>query len=192
MKVGDVRQFEWIAPLYDLFTPEIDASALEQGLELAERPIKRVLDVGGGTGRAARSITAHRRIVADPARGMIAQARDHGLEAVRAGGANLPVQDDSIDAVLLVDALHHISDQHGTLTEAHRVLRPGGVLVVIDFDPTTIRGRLLVASEHLFRFDSTFQSPESLRDSMARSGFETTITERCFAYTVVGTIARNS
>jgi ubiquinone/menaquinone biosynthesis C-methylase UbiE len=191
MSVGDVRQFDWIAPLYDLVTPGIDAAALEQGLELAERPIERVLDVGGGTGRAARSITASRRIVADPAHGMTAQAREHGLEAVRAGGANLPVRDDSIDAVLLVDALHHISAHRDTLNEAHRVLRPGGVLVVIDFDPTTIRGRLLAASEHLFGFDSTFQSPAALRESMGQSGFETTITERSVAYTVVGTVARD-
>jgi ubiquinone/menaquinone biosynthesis C-methylase UbiE len=192
MSVGDVRQFDWIAPLYDLVTPGIDAAALEQGLELAERPIERVLDVGGGTGRAARSITASRRIVADPAHGMTAQARDHGLEAVRAGGAKLPVRDDSIDAVLLVDALHHISDRRGTLTEAHRVLRRGGVLVVLDFDPTTVRGRLLAASERLFGFDSTFQSPGSLRDSMAESGFETTLTDRGFAYTVVGAVPGSS
>lgn len=192
MKVGDVRQFEWIAPLYDIFTPEIDVSMLKPGLKFAERPLERVLDIGGGTGRAARSVTADRRIVADPALGMLAQARDHDLEVVRADGAKLPVRDASIDAVLIVDALHHISDRRGALTEAHRVLRPGGVLIVVEFDPTTVRGRLLVAGEHLLGFNSAFQPPELLRDSMARSGFETTTIERGFAYTIVGSKARTS
>jgi ubiquinone/menaquinone biosynthesis C-methylase UbiE len=191
MNVGDVRQFEWIAPLYDPFTPRPDVSTFEQGLDLAERPIERVLDVGGGTGRAARSVTAPRRIVADPAAAMLAQAREHDLETVRASGSQLPVRDASIDAVLIVDALHHISDQTGTLAEAHRVLRPGGVLVVVEFDPTTVRGRLLVASEHLIGFDSTFQPPASLRDLLAQSGFETTIPERGFVYTIVGTKAQH-
>ena len=192
MEVGDVRQFEWIAPLYDFFTPEIDESTLKRGLELANRPIERVLDVGGGTGRAARSVTADCRIVADPALEMLTQARDHDLVVIRADGSTLPVRKTTVDAVLIVDALHHISDQHGALAEAHRVLRPGGVLIVVEFDPTTVRGRLLVAGEHLIGFDSTFQPPELLRDSMIRSGFDTTITERGFTYTVVGSKARTN
>lgn len=190
MDVGDVWQFEWVAPLYDYFTPEIDAGTLEAGVDHAERPIESVLDVGGGTGRAARSITASRRVVADPAAGMLARAREHGLEAVRADGSCLPVRDGSVDAVLIVDALHHISDQRGTLDEAYRVLRPGGVLVVFEFDPTTVRGRLLAASERLIRFDSTFHPPKSLKRSIDGSGFEPTMVDRGFAYTVVGTKVR--
>lgn len=187
MTVGDVRQFEWIAPLYDVLTPAIDASSIERGLALAERPVERVIDVGGGTGRAARAVSAPRRIVVDPARGMTARALAHDLEAVRADGATLPLGDASVDAVLIVDALHHVADRRGALTESHRVLRPGGVLVVVEFDPTTVRGRLLVAGEHLVGLDSTFQPPESLREAMARIGFDTRITDGGFAYTVVGT-----
>lgn len=189
MTVGDVRQFDWIAPLYDRVTPAIDAATLERGLQFAERPVERVLDVGGGTGRAARSVTAQARIVVDPARGMLAEARARDLEGVRADGAALPVRDESIDAVLLVDALHHIAEQRGTLREASRVLRPGGVLVVVDVDPTTVRGRLLVAAEHLLGFDSSFQPPAERGAALAQSGFESRITERGFVYTVVGETA---
>lgn len=187
MNAGDVKQFEWIAPAYDHFTPEVDDSTLRDALELADRPIERILDVGGGTGRAARAIHADRRIVVDPALGMLERAREHDTEPIRADGATLPLQDASVDAVLVVDALHHISDRHGTLRDAHRVLRPGGVLVVVEFDPTTVRGRLLAATEHLVGFDSTFQPPGHLRDDMERSGFDTTITDRGFTYTVTGT-----
>jgi ubiquinone/menaquinone biosynthesis C-methylase UbiE len=186
MSAGDVKQFEWIAPLYDYVTPEVDGPTLEAALALADRPIERVLDVGGGTGRAARAVPATQRIVADPALEMLAKARDNDVEAVRADGATLPFEADCVDAVLVVDAFHHVADRRGVLRDAHRVLRPGGALVVVEFDPTTVRGRLLAAAEHLVGFDSTFQPPGYLRDDMERHGFDTTITDRGFTYTVAG------
>lgn len=186
MDAGDVRYFEWFSPLYDLFMPAADSTQFEQGFELADRPIERVLDVGGGTGRAVRSVDVPERLVADPATGMLLRASKHGLAVVRADGSQLPFDDASIDAVLIVDALHHISDQLGVLTEAYRILRPGGVLIVSEFDPSTLRGRLLVAGEQLVGFDSTFHTPLTLRNAMARGGFDATITEKGFGYTVVG------
>ncbi|MFC6754893.1 methyltransferase type 11, partial [Halorubrum tibetense] len=50
--VGDVRFFDRVAPLYDRVMPAADGSVLAAGLDRAERPIDRLLDVGGGSGRA--------------------------------------------------------------------------------------------------------------------------------------------
>jgi ubiquinone/menaquinone biosynthesis C-methylase UbiE len=36
--------------------------------------------------------------------------------------------DNSLDAVLLYDAFHHLSDPNGVLKELHRVLKPDGIL----------------------------------------------------------------
>jgi ubiquinone/menaquinone biosynthesis C-methylase UbiE len=186
MSVGDVWQFEWVAPLYDRFIPPVDPSTFDRAFELAGRPIERVLDVGGGTGRGARVVTAPRRVVVDPASRMTNRARDHELEAVRADGSRLPIRETSVDAVLIVDALHHIADRRGALAEAYRVLRPGGVLIVVEFDPSTVRGRLLVAGEGLLGFDSTFEPPASLRERLGEAGFEVAIPDRGFDYTAVG------
>lgn len=188
MAPGDVRHFEWIAPVYDHFMPAAGAAPIERGFDLAARSIDRIVDVGGGTGRAARATGVSERIVADPARGMLARARDHHLEAIQAEGSQLPLRNHSVDAVLIVDALHHIPHQQETLAETYRVLRPGGVLIVRDFDPTTIRGRLLVAGEHLVGFESTFRTPTSLSEAMADSGFDPRVLERGFGYTVVGRV----
>jgi len=38
------------------------------------------------------------------------------------------LQDDSLDAVLLYDILHMLSDPNGVLNELHRVLKPNGIL----------------------------------------------------------------
>lgn len=186
MAIGDVRHFEWIAPLYDLFMPAADESTLERGFELAERPIERVLDVGGGTGRAARAVSVSERIVVDPAAGMLSQATQHDLTAVRADGSRLPVREESVDAVLIVDALHHIADRSAALAEAHRVIRPGGVLVVFEFDPSCVRGRLLAIGERLIRFDSTFETPAGLGKMIQSAGFEPSLLDQGFTYTLVG------
>jgi ubiquinone/menaquinone biosynthesis C-methylase UbiE len=36
--------------------------------------------------------------------------------------------DNRLDAVILYDAFHHLSDSNGVLKELHRVLKPDGIL----------------------------------------------------------------
>ncbi len=55
-----------------------------------------------------------------------------GLEPVESSiEAALPaLESDAFDAVLLVNVLEHLADADGTLAECHRLLAPGGVLLV--------------------------------------------------------------
>lgn len=187
---GDIRQFELFAPVYDLVVPSADPAALRAALETATRPLVRLLDVGGGTGRGARAVELPSRVVVDPAKRMLRRARENGLSTVRADGSRLPVADSAVDAVLVTDALHHISDQRGVIHEARRVLAPGGVLVIQEFDPTTVLGRLLAGGEQLVGFDSTFRSPTALRDTVARAGFDVSVVETGVEYLVAGVYPR--
>jgi len=183
---GDVAYFERFARQYERFMPATDERALRAGLALAERDIERVVDVGGGTGRAVRAIDVPERIVVDAAHGMLGEARRLGLDGVRADGASLPFADGTIDAVFIVDALHHVADRTGALAEASRVLRPGGVLVCLEFDRATLRGRALVAIEHLVGFDSEFFTPEELAAGVENAGLDAAVPSRGFGYTVAG------
>ncbi len=47
----------------------------------------------------------------------------------------VPLADASADAVLMVNLYHELDDRPGSLHEALRILRPGGRLVVCDWDP---------------------------------------------------------
>jgi ArsR family transcriptional regulator len=47
----------------------------------------------------------------------------------------LPIQDDALDAATLLLVLHHLPDPAAALTEAARVLRPGGRLLICDMLP---------------------------------------------------------
>ncbi|ERH11935.1 MAG: hypothetical protein J07HB67_00946, partial [halophilic archaeon J07HB67] len=51
---GDVRFFDRVAGLYDLVVPSASPADLRAGLRFADRPVERVVDAAGGTGRAAR------------------------------------------------------------------------------------------------------------------------------------------
>ncbi|WP_458187912.1 class I SAM-dependent methyltransferase [Haladaptatus sp. NG-WS-4] len=183
---GDISYFDRVARYYDFFSPDADGEILAEGLAQAERPIERAVDLAGGTGRAARVLQVPERIVVDAAAGMLEQARGHGLASVRGDAARLPLRSESVDAVVVSDALHHVGDVPSTLTEIARVLRPGGVLVVREFNPATFRGTLLVRGEHLIGMDSTFFTPDELVRKLSDANLVPRVRNRDFDYTVAG------
>ncbi|SMO43071.1 class I SAM-dependent methyltransferase [Halorubrum cibi] len=185
--LGDVRFFDRIAPLYDLVMPPASGAALAAGFDRAERPIDRLLDVGGGSGRASAALTGPDITVVDASSGMLRRARTaRGLSAVAGDAGRLPFRDGSVDAAMVVDAFHHLPDREAALGEIVRVLAPGGVLVVRDFDPAHPLGRLLVAGEHAIGMRSRFSTPDALATDMAAVGLDPAVVDRGFGYTVSG------
>ena len=185
--LGDVGFFDRVAPLYDLAMPPADGEALAAGLDHADRPIERLLDVGGGSGRAAAALTGPDITVVDASVGMLSRARrGRGLSGVAGDAGRLPFRDESVDAVTIVDAFHHLPDQDAALAEAARVLAPGGALVVREFDPEHPLGRLLVAGEHAIGMESRFRTPSGLASAMDAVDLDPRIVDRGFGYTVVG------
>jgi SAM-dependent methyltransferase len=101
-----------------------------------------VLDVGGGAGAYALPLARDGYAVhlVDPVERHVEQARaasrrqpDAPLaDAIVADARGLPYHDAGADAVLLLGPLYHLTerrDRLAALTEARRVLRPGGLLV---------------------------------------------------------------
>ncbi|MFB6221147.1 MAG: methyltransferase domain-containing protein, partial [Halolamina sp.] len=93
---------------------------------------------------------------------------------------------DTIDAVVVVDAYHHLPDQAAALAEAARVVAPGGVVVIRDFDPTTPVGRLIEAGESLFGMASRFADADDVAAALTRAGLHSRVLDRGTTYTVVG------
>ncbi|HYF47039.1 MAG TPA: methyltransferase domain-containing protein [Acidimicrobiales bacterium] len=94
-----------------------------------------VLDVGGGTGVHARWLAeqGHDVTLVDAMAEHVERATADGSYRARVGDARtLEEEDGSVDAVLLLGPLYHlteVADRGQALGEAHRVLRPGGALV---------------------------------------------------------------
>ncbi len=58
----------------------------------------------------------------------VARRRHEGIPFVVAAAEDLPFDDESFDHVLLLSVLEHVQDWRLTLSEAVRVLKPGGIL----------------------------------------------------------------
>lgn len=61
-----------------------------------------------------------------------------GLTFIPGDAENLPFQDESFDIVLNVESSHCYGDVPRFLSEVHRVLRPGGLLLLADPRPTQV------------------------------------------------------
>ncbi len=103
-----------------------------------------LVDMGTGTGRVLELLAPYveRAVGVDLSREMLAVARANldraGLNhcMVRQGDiTQLPLPAASADAVTIHQVLHYASDPAAVVAEAARVLRPGGLLVVIDVAP---------------------------------------------------------
>lgn len=218
---GDVRFFDRIAPLYDVAMPPVRPADLRAGFRLADRPIRRVLDAAGGTGRAARAVRvatdgtwADGHTAADTSRadaetdvggassgpadvtvldvsaGMLGRAAADGLDTVRGDARLPPIRPGAVDAVVIADALHHVPDWSEALTALVETVAPGGVVVVREFDPTTLRGWALARLEHLAGMDSAFATPEQVRERLTAAGLRAYTLQPGFGYTVVGVVPR--
>ena len=185
-RLADRLLFDRLSGLYARAMPPAKGARLRAGLALADGPVERGLDLGGGPGRAAAAVGEVDWTVVDLAGGMLRTARRRGHAAVRGDATRVPVADDAVDAVVIVDALHHMPDHPAVFAEVARVLRPGGVVVVREFDPRTLRGRVVVAGEWLAGFGSTFRTPDALSTVVAAAGLSPTVLDRGFGYTVAG------
>lgn len=121
-------------------------SAVEEAIlaGLATREIDLFLDLGTGTGRMLELLAGHYRqgVGVDTSREMLAVARAKlnaagiGNAQVRLGDiADLSEHARSADVVMLHQVLHYFDDPGTALAAAADCLKPGGVLLAVDFAP---------------------------------------------------------
>ena len=121
--------------------PIADMAGYERTLERTASLLKAsdtVLELGCGTGTTALRLAPRvRQIVATDVSGeMIAIAREkaaaqgcRNVEFMAVAADRAPGLDGSYDAVLAFNLLHLVPDRPAALAQAHRLLRPGGLLV---------------------------------------------------------------
>ncbi|MBK1881742.1 ubiquinone/menaquinone biosynthesis methyltransferase [Luteolibacter pohnpeiensis] len=97
-----------------------------------------LLDVASGTGDLALEIQDEcpncEVIASDFCAEMLAHAAERGIEkTVVADALNLPFSDGKFDVVTVAFGLRNMADYPAALREMHRVLKPGGHLLILDF-----------------------------------------------------------
>ena len=95
---------------------------------------EEILEVGCGTGAfladLARVYPGARARGVEPSSGARDAARRLGCDVVEGVFDALPASDESIDLVVALDVLEHCESEAAALSEAYRVLRPGGHLLL--------------------------------------------------------------
>jgi demethylmenaquinone methyltransferase / 2-methoxy-6-polyprenyl-1,4-benzoquinol methylase len=102
------------------------------------RPGMRVLDVACGPGLTTQCAldvigpTGH-VIGLDPSSGMLREARKGPCRSLIQGiGEELPFPDGTFDFLSMGYALRHVSDLHVAFREYRRVLKPGGIILLLE------------------------------------------------------------
>lgn len=139
-----------LAPVVDILAAHSPASSLvADDLDTAYRrrmtwaldrlrlePGDRILDAGCGLGNVTavleQGFPGVDVVGVDSSASRLDAAAGGGVRSplARADLGRLPVGDASFDAVICSEVLEHVDDPAAALTELHRVLRPGGTLVV--------------------------------------------------------------
>lgn len=145
---------------------------------------ERVLDVGCGEGAFAAALAqAGAQVVAidvanEPLRRTSAREDRLELHLVDAD-APWPLPDESFDAVWAGETIEHVADTGGWLSEAHRVLRPQGRLLLSTPDHGRLRLLFLALSQRAFaeHFHPLadhlrFYTRRSLKELLQASGFQ--------------------
>lgn len=163
------------------------SAVVDAGCSVGDYP--RWLDFGSGCGRVARHLGRHpaiRRLAGvDVDRDAIEWCRRNLAGDYRLIGSRppLPMADESADVVFAVSVFTHMDEpvQREWLKEIHRVVRPGGLLVVSSHPPELTwtrpdltsdqhrelenRGFLFAPAAGPFNDSSTFQSESFLREN---------------------------
>ncbi|GHC51928.1 bifunctional demethylmenaquinone methyltransferase/2-methoxy-6-polyprenyl-1,4-benzoquinol methylase UbiE [Neogemmobacter tilapiae] len=131
---------------------------------LAPRPGQRLLDVAGGTGDVAfrflRRAPGANAVVVDMTEAMLVEGRKRAeadslaerLDWVVGDAMALPFPDNSFDTYTISFGIRNVTRISEALSEAYRVLRPGGRLMVLEF--SQIPNALMQKAYDIYSFNA--------------------------------------
>lgn len=203
--------FESVADNYDLMNDLMSLGVhriwkrdfiANSGIRLGQQ----VLDLAGGTGDIAALISKRvgkkgRVVLSDINHAMLDVGRrrleDRGISGnvsyMLANAEDLPFADGEFDVVTIAFGLRNVTDKDAALREMHRVLRPGGKALILEFSKVQDErlkkvydgysfgilpalGKLVAGDENSYRYlaESIRQHPpqEELAEMMRSAGFE--------------------
>ena len=122
-----------------------------------------ILDIGGGTGFILQEIykEAFMAINIDTSKNMLQQLKNKNIFKIQGDGTFLPIKNESIGIVLLINVLHHIHEKNHKLLfkEMSRILKKNGTFFMIDLHyPMTFMAKIFTIIEE-FILGKTYHIP---------------------------------
>lgn len=147
---------------------------------LGHRSPRAILDVGCGTGQLAarlRGTFPRSEVVGcDFSAGMLRNAaqRDRGVSWVRADALRLPFARGRFEALTCTEAFHWFPDQEAALAEFHRVLAPGGRVLIGLVNPRfALLSDVMALGSRLVGEPFYWPTTERFRRALSSAGFRT-------------------
>lgn len=145
--------FDNIADTYDLanrvLSMGIDIQWRKKGCDkafeiLAKPSLGQITDVATGTGdlliywreqAAKNGVQIEKYVGIDPSVGMLEVARKKVdfAEFIEGKAQKLPIEDESTDVISISYGIRNVVDRVEALQEFHRALKPGGIVVILEF-----------------------------------------------------------
>jgi len=133
--------FKVVAPRYDLMNDFMSfgihrlwKAYLINRFNISEQLV--VLDLAGGTGDIALGIAKkqHQVMILDPSLEMMQEGkRRHQITSIAGVGEQLPLPDNSVDAVTISFGIRNMTNMQKAMAEIYRVLKPQGVFYCLEF-----------------------------------------------------------
>jgi len=162
---GD-RYDEWFETNRDVYLAELEAIR-----RLIPFPTAKGLEVGVGSGRFAAPLGI--KIGVEPSEKMAAKAEKQGIRVFRGVAEDLPFSDSEFDLVLMVTTICFVDDVLKSFTEAFRVLKPGGCIIVGFIDRESELGKQYNDRRNTSAFykDARFFSAQEVCKYLTDAGF---------------------
>jgi demethylmenaquinone methyltransferase/2-methoxy-6-polyprenyl-1,4-benzoquinol methylase len=214
-----VSMFDDIAPTYDkanrVMSMGVDRSWRKKGCNkafefYAKDKVDRIVDVACGTGdmmdywrrqAQAKGIRVNEIVGVDPSEGMVGVGRKKFPEFSYhiAKATQIPLEDASADFLSITYGIRNVVEREAALVEFNRVLKPGGMVVILEFmknENPSLLGRIrdfymnrilpkvggfisknLEAYEYLPNSIGTFATIGQMEDELRSAGFEIRLTQ---------------
>lgn len=134
-----------------------------------------VADIGTGTGALIPMLSAHfdKVVAVEPADAMLECARRRGEESaagrvrvLQGDLGRLPIEDASCDLAIACLVLHHVPQPAEALAELHRVVRPGGRVLIVEQRSHENQAFYDTMQDHWWGFE-----PDDLASQLGDAGF---------------------
>jgi demethylmenaquinone methyltransferase/2-methoxy-6-polyprenyl-1,4-benzoquinol methylase len=205
-RVGEV--FSSVAPSYDLMNDVMSAGIHRLWKDalmdwMAPRPAQSLVDLAGGTGDialrflrrgggSAHIVDINAEMLAAGKKRREMRALSDKLVWTTASAECLPIEDNSTDRVTIAFGLRNVTNRQAALSEAYRILKPGGRFCCLEFshvdNPAIAKlydfwsfqalpklGRYIARDEAAYRYLAEsirmFPRPEALAAMFGDAGF---------------------